>query len=190
MRGTVVVAVAKDSILNERLMYNLHQAKSPDPLVLISIDSSSGSPGEVTVNGGTQGPNKAVGLRELEASLPITESRNGTMYSAIFHILCSGIGFQALLLPVAFATLGWGWSILCLLLAYTWKLYSTWLLVHLHETVPGTCHSHYLRLSIAAFDERICCELLRHNRGDDLPEAYVAFGRHEFLNTTLVVLKS
>ncbi|GLT42987.1 hypothetical protein SLA2020_169640 [Shorea laevis] len=151
MRGTAVVAVAEDSSLEELPVYNLHQAKSPDPLVLISIDSSSGSPGEVNVNGDTQGPNKAVGLRELEASLPITESRKGTVYSAIFHVLCSGIGFQALLLPVAFATLGWGWSILCLLVAYTWKLYSTWLLVHLHEPVPGTRHSRYLRLSITAF---------------------------------------
>lgn len=42
-----------------------------------------------------------------EAWLPITESRNGNVFSVTFHILCSGIGMQALLLPVAFATLGW-----------------------------------------------------------------------------------
>jgi hypothetical protein len=39
--------------------------------------------------------------------LPITESRNGNAYYAVFHILNSNIGFQALMLPVAFATLGW-----------------------------------------------------------------------------------
>jgi hypothetical protein len=39
--------------------------------------------------------------------LPITESRNGNAYYAAFHILNSNIGFQALMLPVAFATLGW-----------------------------------------------------------------------------------
>lgn len=39
--------------------------------------------------------------------LPITESRNGNAYSVAFHILSSNIGFQALMLPVAFATLGW-----------------------------------------------------------------------------------
>jgi hypothetical protein len=39
--------------------------------------------------------------------LPITESRNGNAYFAAFHILNSNIGFQALMLPVAFATLGW-----------------------------------------------------------------------------------
>ena len=42
-----------------------------------------------------------------EAWLPITESRNGNTFFAAFHLLCSGIGLQALLLPVAFATLGW-----------------------------------------------------------------------------------
>ena len=42
-----------------------------------------------------------------EAWLPITESRNGNTFFAAFHLLCSGIGLQALLLPVALATLGW-----------------------------------------------------------------------------------
>lgn len=39
--------------------------------------------------------------------LPITESRNGNARFATYHILNSNIGFQALMLPVAFATLGW-----------------------------------------------------------------------------------
>lgn len=39
--------------------------------------------------------------------LPITESRNGNAYYAAFHTLCSGIGIQALILPVAFTILGW-----------------------------------------------------------------------------------
>ena len=42
-----------------------------------------------------------------EAWLPITESRNGNTCFAAFHLLCSGIGLPALLLPVAFVTLGW-----------------------------------------------------------------------------------
>ena len=42
-----------------------------------------------------------------DAWLPITESRNGNAYYAAFHILNSNIGFQALMVPVAFATLGW-----------------------------------------------------------------------------------
>ncbi|KAM1483194.1 hypothetical protein TB2_034627 [Malus domestica] len=42
-----------------------------------------------------------------DAWLPITESRNGNVFSATFHLLCSGIGVQSLLLPLAFATVGW-----------------------------------------------------------------------------------
>jgi hypothetical protein len=47
-----------------------------------------------------------------DAWLPITESRSGNAYYAAFHNLSSGIGFQALVLPVAFTFLGW-----CVLLA-------------------------------------------------------------------------
>ena len=42
-----------------------------------------------------------------EAWLPITESRNGNTYFAMFHLICSGLGWQALSLPIAFASLGW-----------------------------------------------------------------------------------
>ncbi|PQQ13343.1 lysine histidine transporter-like 8 [Prunus yedoensis var. nudiflora] len=44
-------------------------------------------------------------LNPQDAWLPITESRNGNTISATFHLICSGIGIQALLLPLAFATL-------------------------------------------------------------------------------------
>lgn len=53
---------------------------------------------------------KALKLTKLDpqdAWLPITESRNGNAYYAAFHTLCSGIGIQALVLPVAFTFLGW-----------------------------------------------------------------------------------
>lgn len=53
---------------------------------------------------------KALKLTKLDpqdAWLPITESRNGNKYYAAFHTLCSGIGIQALVLPVAFTILGW-----------------------------------------------------------------------------------
>jgi hypothetical protein len=42
-----------------------------------------------------------------DAWLPITESRSGNAYYAAFHNLNAIIGFQALLLPVAFTFLGW-----------------------------------------------------------------------------------
>lgn len=53
---------------------------------------------------------KALHLTRLDpqdAWLPITESRNGNAYYAAFHTLSSGIGIQALVLPVAFTILGW-----------------------------------------------------------------------------------
>lgn len=46
-------------------------------------------------------------LDPQEAWLPITESRNGNAYYAAFHTLSSGIGVQALVLPLAFTSLGW-----------------------------------------------------------------------------------
>lgn len=46
-------------------------------------------------------------LDPQDAWLPITESRNGNRYYAAFHTLCSGIGIQALVLPLAFTYLGW-----------------------------------------------------------------------------------
>ena len=52
-------------------------------------------------------PDAGQEVNPQDAWLPITESRDGGGFSAVFHLVCSGIGLQALLLPVAFATLGW-----------------------------------------------------------------------------------
>lgn len=49
----------------------------------------------------------ATRLDPRDAWLPLTESRNGNAYYAAFHTLCSGIGIQALVLPVALTILGW-----------------------------------------------------------------------------------
>lgn len=46
-------------------------------------------------------------LDPQEAWLPITESRSGNAYYSAFHTLSSGIGVQALVLPLAFTALGW-----------------------------------------------------------------------------------
>ncbi|XP_021284043.1 lysine histidine transporter-like 8 [Herrania umbratica] len=94
-------------------------------------------------------------LDPQEAWLPITESRNGNAYYSAFHTLSSGIGFQALVLPLAFTTLGWVWGIICLSLAFTWQLYTLWLLIQLHESESGMRYSRYLRLSMAAFGEKL-----------------------------------
>ncbi|KAH7523433.1 hypothetical protein FEM48_Zijuj06G0010400 [Ziziphus jujuba var. spinosa] len=90
-------------------------------------------------------------LDPQEAWLPITESRNGNAYYAAFHTLCSGIGVQALLLPLALTTLGWTWGIICLSVAFMWQLYTLWLLIQLHESESRIRYSRYLRLTMAAF---------------------------------------
>ncbi|KAJ7566418.1 hypothetical protein O6H91_02G102100 [Diphasiastrum complanatum] len=94
-------------------------------------------------------------LNPHDAWLPITESQNGNAYYSAFHNLNAGIGFQALLLPVAFTFLGWTWGVLALVIAFLWQLYTLHLLVYLHEAVPGKRYNRYIELSTAAFGERL-----------------------------------
>ncbi|KAH6787919.1 hypothetical protein C2S52_007471 [Perilla frutescens var. hirtella] len=93
----------------------------------------------------------------VDAWLPITESRNGSTLTATFHLLCSGIGIQVLPLPIAFLSLRWFWGIMCLSIAFSWQLYTTWLLVNLHESTPATGirYSRFVHLSIVAFGEKL-----------------------------------
>ncbi|KAL4335984.1 hypothetical protein GQ457_07G040830 [Hibiscus cannabinus] len=91
-----------------------------------------------------------------DAWLPITESRNGNAYYAAFHTLCSGIGIQALVLPVAFTILGWTWGIITLTLAFIWQLYTLYLLVQLHEsTETGMRYSRYMQLCSVTLGEKL-----------------------------------
>lgn len=87
--------------------------------------------------------------------LPITESRNGNAFYAAFHTLSSGIGVQALVLPLAFTALGWVWGIMSLSVVFVWQMYTLWLLIQLHESSSGTRYSRYLWLSMAAFGEKL-----------------------------------
>lgn len=54
-------------------------------------------------------------LNPQDAWLPITESRSGNASYAAFHSLNAGLGFQALLLPLAFPALGWSVTSLAIL---------------------------------------------------------------------------
>uniref|UniRef100_A0A7N2N0S4 Amino acid transporter transmembrane domain-containing protein n=1 Tax=Quercus lobata TaxID=97700 RepID=A0A7N2N0S4_QUELO len=95
-------------------------------------------------------------LDPQDAWLPITESRNGNVYYAAFHTLCSGIGIQALILPVAFTILGWTWGIISLTLAFIWQLYTLYLLVEMHESIEtGLRYSRYLQLFSATFGDKL-----------------------------------
>ncbi|KAJ7967106.1 lysine histidine transporter-like 8 [Quillaja saponaria] len=95
-------------------------------------------------------------LQPQDAWLPITESRNGNAYYAAFHTLCSGLGIQALILPVAFPILGWAWGVICLTVAFIWQLYTLYLLVQLHEsTETGLRYSRYLQLFSATVGDKL-----------------------------------
>ncbi|CAM8935578.1 unnamed protein product [Rhodiola kirilowii] len=101
---------------------------------------------------------KAMRMTKLDpqdAWLPITESRNGNAFYAAFHTLCSGIGIQALVLPVAFTILGWTWGLINFTGAFIWQLYTLYLLVQLHESQEtGMRYCRYLQLCGAAFGEK------------------------------------
>ncbi|KAF2324436.1 hypothetical protein GH714_014104 [Hevea brasiliensis] len=95
-------------------------------------------------------------LNPQDAWLPITESRNGNAHYAAFHNLNAGVGFQALVLPVAFAFLGWYATFLLpnsfhILLSGFYSRFA----VQLHEAVPGKRYNRYVELAQAAFGERL-----------------------------------
>ncbi|XP_076922375.1 lysine histidine transporter-like 8 [Bidens hawaiensis] len=117
-------------------------------------------------------------LNPQDAWLPITESRNGNAHYAAFHNLNAGVGFQALLLPVAFSFLGWSWGIISLTIAYIWQLYTLWILVQLHEAVPGKRYNRYVEVSEAAFGNRLGAWL------SIFPTAYLSAGTA----TTLIII--
>ncbi|KAF2322660.1 hypothetical protein GH714_027598 [Hevea brasiliensis] len=133
------------------------------PLHNLHVDTDQSPPTTtlqiITITSGTQGSGDCRHdddeINPVDAWLPITESRNGNFFTCVFHLLSSGIGFQALLLPLAFSILGWTCGIICLLLASTWQFYTIWLLVHLHEALPGPRCSRFLQLSIASFGPKL-----------------------------------
>lgn len=70
-------------------------------------DDGSEEVGEDAVAHGSSGNTQPRTTESWDAWLPITESRKGNLATAVSHLVCSGVGFQCLLLPVALATLGW-----------------------------------------------------------------------------------
>ncbi|MCD9646580.1 Lysine histidine transporter-like 8 [Datura stramonium] len=76
----------------------------------ILTPSGQGREGDIHPTGASKDAKEVGHLTKLnpqDAWLPITESRNGNAHYAAFHNLNAGIGFQALVLPVAFSFLGW-----------------------------------------------------------------------------------
>ncbi|KAL9244824.1 hypothetical protein vseg_018548 [Gypsophila vaccaria] len=92
---------------------------------------------------------------EIEAWLPITESRNGNVWSCVCHLVSSGIGMQAFMLPLAIATLGWGWGITLFTLGFIWQLYTRWLLIQLHESESRVRYSRFIHVAMVAFGPKL-----------------------------------
>ncbi|KDP47154.1 hypothetical protein JCGZ_00045 [Jatropha curcas] len=119
----------------------------------------------ITILGGDKGSGdstrETMANRETQAGhsiddwLPITESRNGNIFTSVFHLVSSGIGTQGLVIPLAFSKLGWSWGIICFWIAFAWQIYTRWILVQLHEVVPGSRCSRYLLLAISAFGPKL-----------------------------------
>ncbi|XP_074347356.1 lysine histidine transporter-like 8 isoform X2 [Apium graveolens] len=130
-----------------------------------------------------------MGTETLDHWLPMTESRQGGALSATFLLICSGMGLQSFALPVALVSLGWYWGIISFTIGYLWQLYTTWLLVDLHESVPpGIRYSRFMHLSVAAFGMKLgkllslfpimylsggTCVLLIINGGSCLRSVYI-----------------
>ncbi|PSR99529.1 Lysine histidine transporter-like [Actinidia chinensis var. chinensis] len=129
----------------------------PNPVTSKTPKSNSRTPNFITPLGSPI--RRAIKMTKLDphdAWLPITESRNGNAYYAAFHTLCSGIGIQALLVPIAFTVLGWAWGVISLTVAFFWQLYTLGLLVQLHESKEtGMRYSRYLHLFSAAFGDKM-----------------------------------
>lgn len=84
------------------------------PVRNININSSSSS--ETTIIDVQQLSSKQqqVNNNIPDDFLPITKSRTGNTFTVAIHSLCSGIGIQTLLLPVAFISLGWYYLYVCM----------------------------------------------------------------------------
>jgi amino acid permease len=61
---------------------------------------------------------------------------------------------SSLLIPMQPVTYR-SWGIVALTIAYVWQLYTLWILVKLHEAVPGRRYNRYVELAQAAFGKNL-----------------------------------
>lgn len=74
---------------------------------------------------------------------------------ATFHNVTAMVGAGVLSLPYAMAHLGWGPGALALALSWCITLYTLWLMIELHECVPGRRFNRYRELGQYAFGPRL-----------------------------------
>ncbi|XP_039144501.1 lysine histidine transporter-like 6 isoform X1 [Dioscorea cayenensis subsp. rotundata] len=82
-------------------------------------------------------------------------SRRAKWWYATFHNVTAMVGAGVLSLPYAMAHLGWGPGSLALVLSWCITLYTLWLMIQLHECVPGTRFDRYRDLGQYAFGPKL-----------------------------------
>ncbi|KAF7849271.1 hypothetical protein BT93_L1025 [Corymbia citriodora subsp. variegata] len=93
--------------------------------------------------------------RAIDDWLPITSSRNAKWWYSTFHNVTTMVGAGMLGLPYAMAELGWGPGVAVLVLSWIITLYTLWLMVEMHEMVPGRRFDRYNELAQYAFGEKL-----------------------------------
>ncbi|CAL9748452.1 unnamed protein product [Musa acuminata subsp. burmannicoides] len=81
--------------------------------------------------------------------------RRAKWWYATFHNVTAMVGAGVLSLPYAMAHLGWGPGTLALVVSWCITLYTLWLMIQLHECVPGTRFDRYSDLGRYAFGPRL-----------------------------------
>ncbi|KAF8013164.1 hypothetical protein BT93_I1138 [Corymbia citriodora subsp. variegata] len=93
--------------------------------------------------------------RAIDGWLPITSSRDAKWWYSTFHNVTTMVGAGMLGLPYAMAELGWGPGVAVLVLSWIITLYTLWLMVEMHEMVPGRRFDRYNELAQYAFGEKL-----------------------------------
>nr|CAD1826701.1 unnamed protein product [Ananas comosus var. bracteatus] len=81
--------------------------------------------------------------------------RRAKWWYATFHNVTAMVGAGVLSLPYAMAHLGWGPGTLALVVSWCITLYTLWLMIELHECVPGKRFDRYRDLGEHAFGPRL-----------------------------------
>ncbi|CAN0896444.1 Lysine histidine transporter-like 5 [Linum grandiflorum] len=91
---------------------------------------------------------------DLNKWLPITASREAKWWYSAFHNVTAMVGAGVLGLPFAMSQLGWTAGLIAIVMSWLITLYSLWLLVEMHELVPGRRFDRYHELGQHAFGEK------------------------------------
>ncbi|CAN0896354.1 Lysine histidine transporter-like 5 [Linum grandiflorum] len=92
--------------------------------------------------------------RDLSKWLPITASREAKWWYSTFHNVTAMVGAGVLGLPFAMSQLGWTAGLIAIVMSWLITFYSLWLMVEMHEIVPGKRFDRYHELGQHAFGEK------------------------------------